>query len=56
MNDEGNDVAETERVAGDKLDHPVDALALGVAVPGVDESLDLGPPAVDGDGELSGFG
>jgi hypothetical protein len=49
-------VAVAERVAGDQLDHAVDALALGVAVAGVDERGDLGPPAVDGDGESADFG
>nr|WP_260463613.1 hypothetical protein [Streptomyces sp. TRM72054] len=49
-------VAEAERVAGDELDHAVDPFAFGVAVSGVDERGDLGPPAVDGGGELADFG
>lgn len=49
-------VAEAECVAGDELDHAVDPLTLGVAVSGADERGDLGPPAVDGGGELADFG
>ncbi|WSA05040.1 hypothetical protein OHA79_46260 (plasmid) [Streptomyces sp. NBC_00841] len=49
-------VAEAERVASDELDHTVDTLALGVAVTGVDERFDLGPPAAGGGGELADFG
>jgi hypothetical protein len=49
-------VAEAEHVAGDEFDHAIGPFALGVAVSGVHERGDLGPPAVDGSGELADFG
>jgi hypothetical protein len=49
-------VAEAKGGAADEFDDAVDAFALGVAVAGVGERFDPGPPSVDGGGELPDLG